>query len=588
MLDKKTFFYRNPAFFLLLFVFLIALPYCLSYQNAWVQPELIRLKAGVIKTGTALNVKDIQNGLFWQFFEYAPRCTRPLSSYFEIIDTKFRIWLWNYILPHPSLSLSWIFSLIIAPILVFKLLRNYGIGTNIAYAMTAFYLITPGILSGEAMLFRPAKPMANFFILFSLYLASRLNQKNKEPSFLGFFYLWATTALSFYWDETALILFPALFFIFPHLFKAKKQLLLWLSLPIITFIGYYKIIPFLCNLAGHGQPKILKYNKLANFFDINLINSSLKYLYHNTINLVFDTMGIFTVPVNAPYYIKLGIILCACSWALILFYCIRSKLKWNPLFIFLLFLILFFNALMTVTMQTWGPYYYGSFWSIFFIIFIADMINNANIPPRTLTICFFFIIFSTIHCFIGTNNIYKRYHWYPYSPGTISEYFNTKRIRFNPNDELPFKGKELKDNTLLYWAQVRNGINIDSFYLPKELGWLPIEVEPTKAYNRYLPGLVLKSSFDAKFPNDSGIYVWLWQQGYMVRSATTGCFVRENMEAVIKPGLMKKYPSQWKEIFEIMQDAENRKPDYFYYKSINPSLNNKTITDAQPTYLQNP
>jgi len=61
---------QNPAIFLLIFVYLGIIPACLSYQNAWVEPEQLRIKSCILQPGTALNPKDIQNGLFWQFFEY--------------------------------------------------------------------------------------------------------------------------------------------------------------------------------------------------------------------------------------------------------------------------------------------------------------------------------------------------------------------------------------------------------------------------------------------------------------------------------------------------------------------------------------
>ena len=168
---------RNPCILLLTFVYLWIIPNCLSYQNAWVEPEELHIKSCILKTGTDLNPADIKQGLFWQFFEYKPRCTRPLSSYFEIVDTKFRCWLWHFICPHPSLSLTWIFSLFLAPLFLYLLLRDLGISLNTAAALTAFYLATPGVLSFEAMLFRPAKPMTNFAIILCLFLASLLKKR---------------------------------------------------------------------------------------------------------------------------------------------------------------------------------------------------------------------------------------------------------------------------------------------------------------------------------------------------------------------------------------------------------------------------
>ena len=141
---------RNPALLLLAVVYLWVLPRCLSYQNAWMEPEEFRMKTFLLKTGPALNSGDLKTGLDWKVFEYKPRCTRPLSSYFEIMDTKFRSWAWRFVCPHPSLSLTWIFSLVLAPLLLFRLLRNLGASPNTGLALTAYYLATPGLMPGAA------------------------------------------------------------------------------------------------------------------------------------------------------------------------------------------------------------------------------------------------------------------------------------------------------------------------------------------------------------------------------------------------------------------------------------------------------
>jgi len=489
---------ETPALLLLFFVFLFIIPRSLSYDNAWVQPEQFFIKWGILSTGANLNLQDLKNGLNWPLFEYQPRSTRPLASYFEILDTKFRVWLWHYIPPHPSLSLTWIFSLILGPIFLYKLLRNSNIGINVAVAMVSFYLVTPGVLSYEVMLYRSAKPMANFFIIFCLYAASVLKRKfidNGETiPFRNYAGFWFLVAFSFYWDEISWIIFPAIFFIFPRIIKPKIYLLLWLLLPLITLISYFKIIPFLSMCAGfpfpHFSQSLKFYNGLAYADVINQrfgpICYFIKVLGPNTKNLILETMGIILPKYSKdPLYVIVNFYSCLFAWGVICYYLCKVRKKLDLILPFLFGLILFFNYWISINLRIWGPYCYGTFWPIFFVIYLSRFINKANIPKNVLTICLFFILLSMFNCFLATNLVYKKYHYYPYSPGLIRDYYYAgSKSRFV---ETPaFRGKNIKEDIIIYWTQVRSGTEIEPFSLPKELCWLPLELEPERKHERYM------------------------------------------------------------------------------------------------------
>ncbi len=566
---------QNPACFLLLFVYLWVIPASLSYQSAWVQPEELFIKSFLLKTGENLNLKDIKSGLCWQLFEYKARPTRPLSSYFEIIDTKFRCLCWRYIKPHPSLSLTWIFSLILAPFFLFRLLRNLGISLNTALALTAFYLATPGVLSFEAMLFRPAKPMTNFSIIFCLYLASRLQKdflsKDKPVPLTKFMAFWTVTAFSFYWDETALLIFPAVLVIFPAIFRRKQFLLLWLFLPFLTLAAYLKIIPYFCALAGHEYPRLMKYDDVQLLIRPENILHSFKYLGVNAQNLIFETMGLSPFCGTTPASIIISMACDLIAWATLLFFILKTKIKFDPLFIFLVFLLFVFNTMMFVTTRVWGAYYYGSYWPVFFTIFLSTYIERSKVPPLVNFFCFFFIIISAANCFKGMNDVNKKYYWYPYSPETIADYYKGERFFFDKRDAPVFTGKDIRLDIYQYWAQVRKGTHLKSFYLPRELGWIPIELEVKKSYNRSLPGAVLKKTFQQTFRDGADIFDWLIQKGYLVQYPSGDCFIREDMGTTIPDGLKEKYPDRWQEILGILQESMRRDPHLFVFTEVKPS-----------------
>ncbi|MBF0122556.1 MAG: hypothetical protein HQL21_03980, partial [Candidatus Omnitrophica bacterium] len=255
-----------PCIILLLFVYTVLIPRVVSYDHSWAITEILYLEEAAFKTGPQLNWQDLKNGLNYEKFEgkKTPRITRPLSSYFQILDAKFRAWLWRYILPHPSLSLTWLFSLLLAPLFLYLSLRNLGVDCNIAIGMSIFYLLTPTNLSHITELFRPAKPLADFVIIFCLYWASSLEknflQQNKPLPWGKYLFFWFTVAFSFYWDEYALLIFPAILVVFPKVLTHRKgYLLLWLLLPFITAAFYFCVIPCLTWLSGFEYPHLSHY-----------------------------------------------------------------------------------------------------------------------------------------------------------------------------------------------------------------------------------------------------------------------------------------------------------------------------------------
>ncbi len=565
---------QNPSVLLLLVAYLFVLPFSLSYQNAWVEPEQLKIKSFIMADGLDLNVNDLKNGLSWQIFEYKPRCTRPFSSYFEILDTKFRSWLWHFILPHPSLSLTWIFSLILAPLCLYRLLKNLGISANTSMALTAFYLSTPGTLSFEAMLFRPAKPMTNFLIIFCLYLASRFKKnyldKNLAVPLISFLGLAGITFLAFFWDETALLIIPAVLIFVPALCQRKAYLGLWLFLPLAAVGLYATLLPWLAQQAGFPRPNLLQYDLLQTILQPKTILQSLGHLGQNSCNVIFETMGLEPLSGHAPFWAMGAMAGAGLAWAVILFLIIskgawRQALAWPCLF--LVFLLLLFNAMMSATMSVWGPYYYGSFWVIFFILVLARLLESVPAPRPFLSLLFLLIMAGGLQCFIGINTVYKKYHWYPYSPDSLEDFFQGTRTFYDRREKPVYGADEIKAAIRRYWTQVRNRADIDALTLPRELGWLPAELEPLKAYDRSIPGSLLPGHFRAVFSDGDQILDWLLRRGHVVKYQPENYFINGDLDTTIADDLKNQYPGRWQIILEFLKEAQSKKPyDYLFTK----------------------
>ena len=88
---------------------------------------------------------------------------RVLSWTAFSLNLYFHRILYKIIPYHPSLSLTWIFSLLILPFIFYRVLRNLKIDVETAVLCVCLYYFTVGHLSCHLMFFHQAKPMSAFF-----------------------------------------------------------------------------------------------------------------------------------------------------------------------------------------------------------------------------------------------------------------------------------------------------------------------------------------------------------------------------------------------------------------------------------------
>lgn len=439
--------------------------------------------------------EDIKLGLDWETLEYAPRPTRPLSNYFSILDIKFRVWLWRFMPPHPSLSLTWIFSLFLSPVFLFLLLKSWKLDTNVGLAGVCLYLLSPGLLSLVVVLFRPGKAMANFFIIFCLYLASRLTSgEGGKISFMKYLGFLAIVFISSFWDETALLIYPAVGLFFYPLFTDKKRLVLFLSLPFLVLSFYLYLIPALTLQAGHALPNLLHYKDVPRF-GIDHWLAVIKIVPVHLRLFILDSLGLPTVSRHGLLFERIlnlsdiAVLLALMAyWAHSFF---NKTKKDQPVpqsgkelgiwIAFLTMLILLHSFLMMgVNFFPCGLYYYGAYWLIFFVIFLTRLLGGLSISRFVFFVCLGIVLMNQIVCFQSMNKLYKNFHFYPYSPLAIPKILSGEIRRFEAMLGLPFQGRELKKNVLDFWAWKRRGEQgpCPIRFFPKENYWVAIELDP--------------------------------------------------------------------------------------------------------------
>jgi hypothetical protein len=490
-----------------------------NYNYVWTQPEEFNWREYILADGTEIRLHDLYKIFDWQTFEYEARTTRPLSSMAEIIDTKFRVWLWKYIIPHPSLSITWVLLLLISPLVFYKVLRNIGIEKTLSIVISCLYVTNPATLSLAVVNFRPSKPVANFAILLCLYIASSINKRTIDPRSTNrrlinplnnYYILCVVMLISFFFDETALISYVAVPLFFPKVvFVNVKRIMAFIIIPIITCCCIYKLFPFLGKLAGYSGNSIASItehhtiinnstgsiiDKVGGLFTTGwrLVTAD---IFTNVKIFLSDSFGLVNPSLSPSYLYKflwaatvLLLALIAMSIGIKFFRYIRnSRINFksnhytigSASVVALVLVTVFANLLLhLVDNHIWGLHWLSTFWAIFYFISVAIILNKINLNYLLMFIASIFIISTSYYNFLYVNNSFKKFFYY--RTIDIKDIWTHRVNRFQVAID---KNTENYKLTKYIWKE-HNNISIIQ-HIPTELYYLVHDlrlVTPGKSY----------------------------------------------------------------------------------------------------------
>jgi hypothetical protein len=374
-----------------------------DYNLNWMHPEVpFRHIPSILKNGNRFVAADFLRAFDWWGPDGGARA-RIVSNFFQIVNLKFRIWLFQYIVPHPSLSLSWLFSLILSPLFLFKLTYNLTSSRIRSWVCITLYLVSVGLLSNVVMLSHPAKPLSNFFLILCLFVASQINitlQKEgrfSKGSFLLYLFLLALLFLAFLTDEFCYFIFIAIPILFPQIFLAKQRRIIKVLLyftPLITF--FISIVIIAPRLAARLDPAMgFPYWW---FTKIKLLDIYRQFrLFNILVNLDSQLMSHFGPLRLAGVYkpFVYGVLFCC------FFYAFRKLSgEARKLFLRIFFIIVLFTIFQTFLMAAHAVfvsgYYYGSNFSVFWVMLLAVLwpIHIKPLAHIPKIIIIFFILAS--------------------------------------------------------------------------------------------------------------------------------------------------------------------------------------------------
>ena len=233
---------------------------CLSdYSINWMHPEIFGAETSHLSGLTQLHWIDVTRFFGCQLLSDVCARARFLSYLTGFVDSFFRLWLVQYIPPHPSLNVTWLLSFAS----LYCLYRTIVLITDdrpAALLAVGLYALSAGFLSNMLMLFNPAKPLAGFFVNFCLMLAAQIwrsrDHRVYSPAAL---LLYVALFLAYSSDETSWFLCCAIPLLFVDLWRRRGRALLaavvasfplflafvtWAAPPIIMWLWGYRYSDF--------------------------------------------------------------------------------------------------------------------------------------------------------------------------------------------------------------------------------------------------------------------------------------------------------------------------------------------------------
>lgn len=479
-------------------VFIFILLVLSDYDANWMHPEVVRLQLPYIfENGRNLQPADFLKIFNCYIFDSGNPRPRFLSHLLQTINFKFRNHLFNFIPPHPSLSLTWIFTLILSPVFLFKLVYNLTSNRIASWMSVLLYAVSPGALSLVTLLFHPAKPLSNFFAIFCLYLASKLSLSIgpkgvfRKTDLRLFIVLLFTLFISFLTDENSYFIFLCIPVLFPSIFRIKDKsisIFLAYSLVLVLHLGFVAII----------LPAMIRHMGLSwsgaqiggfNFTGFIIFVIARLSVHQSTLLGFLSFKSIFLnghyllsshiVPFRSPdlsSFFRLDIFV----YILFFSYCIyafkflahpEKKLFKRIFSVSLLFVLFHFLLFLCYSKVTPDCYYYGTFFSLFFAILLSILLSAKagflRIANKIIFILFL-VIFS--HNFYTINQRWNYSHTDLYKfhfPGEIEEMSDNKKLTY----PMVLKAWQSRNNKSAL-LQFKKQFPKRSYWLFDELGYL--------------------------------------------------------------------------------------------------------------------
>jgi hypothetical protein len=305
-------------------------------------------------------------------------------------DAEFRKYFADFLVFFPTLSIHWLFYLLIAPFLLFKTILNFSLGYRSALSAVLLYITSIGILFHIFIFFIPAKGMTNFMFILTFYFLSIIHKKiknnEKNIGYLVPTLFSISIFIGSFYDESAGVLAFSPLLIMGTLWENKLALKRMLVFTIIPVAIHFWIITFYF-------PEILypssnaKYDYWAYVFskqqNPHIYNIALISYFINFSNIIIPKFLTLNFLMNASNPLKIFLLSSALAVVILFYRKLSNSEKKNSLglLIFIFIYILFCIVIMSKKSNFILGYgeYYASGFSILFSILYVMLFKLKNI-----------------------------------------------------------------------------------------------------------------------------------------------------------------------------------------------------------------
>jgi len=470
-----------------LFVFLVIA----SFHTTWMHPDvLFKDVFKILRYGNSFGLADFKSTLI-DVFESGEARVRYFTSLFSRFDQKSRIWLWQYVTPHPSFTpTAWLLGLVLTPLFLYKFVRKMSPNPIVAWNSVLLFCMSTGSLSSLVVFFARAKPVVVFLTVFSIYQATKLSPSSFRLRNWNALALLIAMFVAYTTDEYGYFIFiciPVLFYDKKKYTGAVRSLLeksnFKTKWPYIrTAILYCSPLLLLLFLVTFVLPPVAyrlgqDFNLWSHLFKRRLDGAPVwtKFEIKNVLFNGRQLLASHIVPLKSSPWYK---------------YTVYSLFLWLPYFgllysklppgekkfarntfITLVTLVLVLSVIHLGHVTTIdSPFYYGSNFSIFFSI-LAGTLLSVNVKPFgaiNKVLLVIMLVISGIN-FLDTNRSWIEEHRYWYKDSSADEASQMPGgIEMELNHTM---AKEIWSNrkNVDYLLSVKPKLNNMSYWLFKEL-----------------------------------------------------------------------------------------------------------------------
>ncbi len=354
----------------------------LDYSVSWVHPELPgRMLDVAARNGAGFHWKDLTLCFDWKKMDQDPQ-PRFLSYLFTVLDTKFRLWLFSFVPPHPTFCLTWLLFAVGAPLLMYRVTKSFTQDKATALMATALFCLTTGYLSSVTFRFHPAKPLTMLFILSLLFIGTKLKEQeevefSKKTQAAAFFGFTTFIFVGLFSDPTAFFAYLAMPILFPSLVRRfGKYWFLWSAFAVsgvLFLVSVTYLIPPLVHRLGYEDFTFWKFA----ITDNQNLTLSFDYPFGKIANSLLEA-HLLLISDSGFEFLTAGILLFfGYSWAKL---SRESRTSVLLLIGALVALVIFQTVIHSRHMpgQPISGYYYGSLFSILVVIPIAILLSRHS------------------------------------------------------------------------------------------------------------------------------------------------------------------------------------------------------------------